>query len=66
MLSYILKCKKDTENVDTRVSKSSNGKTMLPSKYAACGSKKATFMKEQGLSNILGIETPLINIPLLG
>ena len=30
MLSYILKCKKDTENVDPRVSKSSNGKTMLP------------------------------------
>ena len=29
MLSYCLKCKKNTENINQRVSKTSNGKTMI-------------------------------------
>ena len=29
MSSYCLKCKKNTENINSRVSKTSNGKTML-------------------------------------
>ena len=29
MPSYCLKCKKDTENVNPRISKTKNGKTML-------------------------------------
>ena len=32
MKSYCLKCKKDTENIDPRVSNTSNGKIMLLSK----------------------------------
>ena len=34
MLTYCLKCKKDTENVDSKLLKTKNGRTMLPSKYA--------------------------------
>ena len=69
MKSYCLKCKKDTENINPRVSNTSNGKTMLLSKCEKFGSKKSRFVKNQEakgpLSN-LGIGTPLSKIPLLG
>ena len=29
MKSYCLKCRKNTENIDSRVSKTSNGRTMV-------------------------------------
>ena len=29
MLTYCLKCKKDTENVDSKMLKTKNGRTML-------------------------------------
>ena len=45
MLSYYLKCKKNTENINPRVSKTNNGKTMLLSKCAVCGAKKSNFIK---------------------
>ena len=69
MLSYCLKCKKNTESINPKVSKITNGKTMILSKCAICGSKKSKFIKEQeakGLLSNLGITTPLNKIPLLG
>ena len=66
MLSYCLKCKKNTDSIYPKVSKTSNGKTMILSKCAICGSKK--FIKEQqakGLLSNLSIKTPLNKIPLL-
>ena len=69
MKSYCLKSKKYTENIIPRVSNTSNGKTMLLSKYAKCGSKKSKFTKNQkakGLSSTLGVTTPLSKVPLLG
>ena len=47
MKSCCLKCKKDTENINPRVSKTSNGKTMLLSKCAICSSKKSRFIKNK-------------------
>ena len=69
MLTYCLKCKKDTENVNPKVLKTKNGKTMPSSKCVVCSKKKSRFLKEQeakGLLSSLGIKTPLSNIPLLG
>ena len=69
MLSYCLKCKKNTESINPKISKTTNGKTIILSKCAVCGSKKSKFIKEQqakGLLNNLGIRTPLNKIPLLG
>ena len=40
MSSYCLKCRKNTENINPVVSKTSNSKTMILSKCALCGSKK--------------------------
>ena len=65
MLSYCLKCKKNTESIDPKVSKTSNNKTIILSKCVVCGSKKSKFIKEQqakGLLSNLGIKTPLNKI----
>ena len=69
MKSYCLKCKKDTENINSKVSKTSNNRTMILSKCAKCGSKKSRFIKNQeakGLLSNLGIRTPLNKVPILG
>ena len=39
MKSYCLKYRKDTENINPKVSKRSNGRTMLLSKCAICDGK---------------------------
>ena len=44
MLMYCLKFKKDTDSVDSKVLNTKNGRTMLLSKCAACGSKKPRFI----------------------
>ena len=59
MLSYCLKCKKNTESINPNVSKTTNGKTMILSKCVICGGKKSKFIKEQqakGLLTNLGIK----------
>ena len=45
MKSFCLKRKKDTENINPRVSNASNGRTMVLSKCAICNSKKSRFIK---------------------
>ena len=69
MKSYCLKCRKDTENINSRVSKTSNNRTTMLSKCAKCESKKSRFIKNQeakGLLSNLGIRTPLSKVPILG
>ena len=69
MKPYCLKCRKDTENINPKVSGSSNGRLMILSKCAICDDKKIKFVKNQEgkrlLSN-LGIKTPLNEVPILG
>ena len=68
MESYCLKCKKDTENIDPKVSGTSNGRVMILSKCAICGSKKSRFIKHQEAKGLLtksGIKTPLSKLPIL-
>ena len=72
MLSYCLKCKKNTESINPKVSKLTNGKAMMLSTCAICGSKKSKFIylfKEQQAKRLLsnlGLRTPLNKIPVLG
>ena len=69
MESYCLKCKKHKENVNPQVSSTSNGKIMILSKCAICGSKKSRFIKKQvakGLLSKLAIKTPFSKLPILG
>ena len=69
MKSYCLKCKKDKENINSRISKTSNSRTMILSKCAQCGSKEWRFIKNQeakGLLSNLGIRTPMSKVPIFG
>ena len=69
MKSHCLKCKKDTENINPKVSKTSNNRIMILSKCAICGSKKSRFIKNQeakGILGNLGIKAPLTKVPILG
>ena len=66
---HCLKYRKDTENINPKISKTSNGRTMVLSSCAICGSKKSRFIKNQelkGLLSNLGIRTPLSKVPLWG
>ena len=68
MKSYCLKCRKDTEIINPRVSNTSKGRTMVLSKCAIRGRKRSRFIKNQelkGLLSNLGIRTPLNKVPLL-
>ena len=47
MLSYCLKCRKNTASKNSEVAKTKNGRIILLSKCAVCDSKKSKFMKEQ-------------------
>ena len=63
MLSYCLKCRKNTESKNSKVATTQNGRIMLLSKCAVCDSKKTKFIKQQeasGLLSSLGIKTHLV------
>ena len=69
MLSYCFKCRKNTKSINPKVSKTNNGKAIIFSTCAICGSKKSKFIKQQeakGLLSNLGLRTPLNKIPVLG
>ena len=69
MLFYCLKCRKNTENINLKISGTSNGKTMILSTCTICGSEKSKFIEKQEANELLsslGIKAPLSNIPLLG
>ena len=53
MKSCFLKCRKDTENINPRVSKTSNNRTMVLSKCAISGSKKSRFIKNHEAKELL-------------
>ena len=66
---YCLKCKKYTKNINPQVFSTSNGKMMILSKCAVCGSKKSKFIKKQDAKELLSnlrIKTLLSKIPVLG
>ena len=46
MLSYCLKCRKNTESKNPKVIKTKNGRIMFLSKCAVCGSKNSKFIKD--------------------
>ena len=69
MKSYCLKCRKNTENINLSVLSTSNGKAMILSKCAICGSKKSRFIKNKEAKSLLSnlsVTTALIKVPILG
>ena len=53
MLSYCLKCRKNTESKNPTVVKTKSGRIMLLSKCAVCYSKKSKFIKEQEAKGLI-------------
>ena len=69
MLSYCLKCTKDTDSKNSKFLKTTNGRVILLSNCALYNSKISRFIKEQVASEFCkqpGIRTPLSKITLLG
>ena len=67
MKTYCVKCRKNTENLNSKIFKTKNGRLLMQSKCIDCGIKKSRFEKEQeakGLLSNLGIKTPWSKIPL--
>ena len=68
MKTYCVKCRKNIENLNSKIFKTKNGRLLMQSKCTDCGIKKSRFVKEQeskGLLSNLGIKTPLSKIPFL-
>ena len=69
MESYCLKRKKNTENINPKVLAPNNGRAMILSNCAVCGSTKPRFIKNQeakGILSKLAMKTPLSKVPILG
>ena len=68
MKTYCVKCRKITENLNSRIVKTKNNRLIMQSKCPVCRIKKSRFVIEQEskvlLSNF-GIKAPLSKIPLL-
>ena len=68
MKTDCLKCKKDTENIDSKIVRTKSSRILMQSKCSNCKNKTSRFEKEQeakGLLSNLGIKTRLSKIPLL-
>ena len=66
MKTYCLVYRKNTDNVNSKMVKTKNGRLQLKSQCSICGNKKSRFVKKQeakGILSSLGIRTPLSIIP---
>ena len=63
-----MKCRENTENLNSNIFLKKNGRLIMRSKCPDCGIKNSRFVKEQeakGLLSSLVLRTPLSKIPLL-
>ena len=68
MKTYCVQCRKTTENLNTNIFKTKNGRIIVQSKCVDYGIKNSIFVKEQEAKSLLrnlGIKTLLSEIPLL-
>ena len=68
MKTYCVKCKTNTDNIDSKIFRTKNNRLLMQSKCSNCKNKKSRFVKQQeatGLLSNLGINIPFSKIPLL-
>ena len=66
--SYCVTERKYTGNIDLKIFRTKNNRFVLKSTCPSCGNKKSRFVKKQeasGILSMLGVKTPLANLPLL-
>ena len=65
MLSYCLRCRKNTETKNPKVVRTKNGRIMLLSKCAVCDTKILKFIKDQEARGLLckltGVKVPILS-----
>ena len=69
MKTYRVKCRKNTDNLNSKIFKTKNVRLIMRSKCSDCGIKKWRLVKQQevkGLLSSLGLKTPLSKISLFG
>ena len=67
MKTYCVRCRKNTENLNSKIFKTKNNRLIMQSECPVCRIKKSSFVKEQeakGLLSNLGSKAPLSKIPL--
>ena len=47
MKTYYVKCRKDTNNIDSKIFRTKNNRLLMQSKCSNCKNKKSRFVKEQ-------------------
>ena len=47
MITYCMKCRKDTENIDPKMVRIKNNRLIMQSKCTVSGIKKSRFVKKQ-------------------
>ena len=68
MKTYCVKCRKNTENLNSKIFKTKNGRLIMQSKCTECRFSKSRFVKEKeakGLLSNLGFKAPLKKNSLL-
>ena len=68
MTTYCVKCKTNTDNIDSKIFRTKNNRVLMQSKCSNCKNKKSRFVKQQEakvLSSNLGINTSFSKIHLL-
>ena len=68
MKTYCVKCRKNIENLNSKIFKTKNNRLIIQSKCVDCRIEKSRFVKEQkakGLLSNLGVKTSLSKILLL-
>ena len=66
--TYCLVCRKYTKNINPKIVRNRQNRSMIQSNCAICGSKKSRLIKEQqtmGILSNLSNKTPLSKVPLL-
>ena len=53
MKTYCVKCRKNTENLNSKIFKTKNDRLNMQSKCSGCGIKKSRFVKEQEAKGFL-------------
>ena len=53
MKTYCVKCRKNTENLNSKIFKTKSGRLIMQSKCAECRFKKSRFVKEQEAKGLL-------------
>ena len=68
MKTYCVKCRRDSENIESKMVRTKNNGLIKQSKCPVCRIKKSKFVKKQEAKDLLsnlGIKTPLSKMPLL-